>query len=735
MEGSNFFLPCPAVKPEYFCETMEDLKDILKQLKDLEALKFRCELAEEERARLDAIVSLVEDAIIGIAPDGTIITWNSGARKIYGYSADEVLGRPISSLSSSAHPDDIPCIMSKIAGGDSVGNVETTGKRKDGRPVRISLGALPLKDAGGRVIGFVAIARDISQSRPVETARNSAELPRSSLSELQAIYAAAPFGLCFVDTALRYVSVNQRLSEMNGLPVEDHIGRTVGEEVPLLADISTSYLRRAIETGEPVEGLEIRGAMRTQPGGERDWLLYAHPVRDEFARILGLNVVVQEITERKRVEETMRFRALHDPLTDLPNRMLFMDHLNLRLAEARRSRKALAVMFLDLDNFKNVNDTFGHLIGDKLIREVADRLKTSVRETDTVARIGGDEFIMLAGDIDQTRDAASVAEKIMALFEEPFVLEHHEILVTASMGISVCPDDDETAEALLKKADIAMYHAKERGRNNYQFYGSTANIRTFERMLLEINLRRMIENGELILHYQPQINMDTRQICCAEALVRWQHPELGLLGPARFLPTAEEVGAITFIDEWVLRSACAQTRAWHAAGYQSIGVSVNISARQFQRSNTVKMISGILQETGLAPEFLDLDISEKVVMQNMESAVATLGKLADIGVGVSVDEFGSGFLCLSYLRRLPARKIKIDRSLIRALKEDTAHQAMVNAVIAVAHKMNLHTVGVGVETDEQFDFLHSSGCDEMQGNLYSGPLSNESFERLVVTRR
>jgi EAL domain-containing protein (putative c-di-GMP-specific phosphodiesterase class I) len=323
----------------------------------------------------------------------------------------------------------------------------------------------------------------------------------------------------------------------------------------------------------------------------------------------------------------------------------------------------------------------------------------------------------------------------MALFEEPFIIEQHELLVTASIGISVCPDDGESAEPLLKNADIAMYHAKGRGRNNYQFYSSAANIRTFERILLENNLRRMIENGELVLHYQPQLNIDTRQICCAEALVRWQHPELGLLSPSRFLPVVEEMGLITFIDEWVLRAACTQTKAWQEAGYQSVGVTVNLSARQFQRSNLVKMISDILQETGLAPELLRLDIAETAVMQNIEFTVANLGRLADIGIGISVDKFGSGYSCLSSLMRLPAQKLKIDRSVIRALIEDPANQAIVNAVIAVAHKMNAEVVAVGVETDDQLTFLHSSGCDEMQGYLFSEPLSNDKFEKLVMTRR
>ncbi len=832
---------------------MKELKETLQQLKDLEALKFRCGRAEEAHAWLEAVVTSLDNALISTRVDGTITTWNLSAEKIYGYSAEDIINHPISLIISPAHRDEIPSMLSKIARGDSVTHYETVGMRKDGRPIKISLSVSPIKAGGGEIIGVSLIARDrtefkrisealqstneklseivngitdayfaldyqwhvleinqvaetlfnrpakellgkvlweecpdavdtefyrqcriaASERKPAHTEayfseadrwfethvypghdrletyfrditerkraegalRKSEELSRTRLAELQVIYKTAPTGLCFMDTALRYVSVNEKFAEMSGLSVEEHLGRTVREAAPSFADLCEPSLRRVIETGDPVEGLEIHGTTHAQPGIERDWLAYFYPVRDEAREMLGVNVVLQEITELKRAEEAIRFQAFHDTLTNLPNRMLFMDHLNLELAESRRNRKMLAVMFLDLDNFKNINDTLGHSVGDKLLKEVAGRLKTCMRETDTIARIGGDEFNILLADISHADDAVPIAKKIMSLFKEPFNLDDQEFYITASIGISICPNDGESAETLLKNADIAMYHAKGEGRNNYQFHSSAVNIRTLERMLLENDLRQMIEGGELVLHYQPELNIDSRQILCAEALVRWQHPELGMLSPSRFLPIAETTGVITNIDEWVLRTACAQAKAWQEARYKPIRVTVNLSTRQFQKSNLVRMITLILEETGLAPELLELDITESAVMHNIEFTIASLTRLADIGIGISVDDFGSRYSCLSSLRRLPVRKLKIDKSFIRELKVDLTHQAIVNAMIAVAHTMNLEVVAEGVETDDQLTFLHSSGCDEMQGYLPGEPLPSDEFEKLVMARR
>jgi diguanylate cyclase (GGDEF)-like protein/PAS domain S-box-containing protein len=830
---------------------MDELKVLLQQLKDYEALKYRCEHVEEARARLEAAVAALDEGVIGVALDGTITEWNPAAEQMYGYPKKEILGRPLGLLVSPRHRDEMSAALAEIAEGKRIEHHKILGMRKDGRPIKVCLHLTPVKDAKGAIFGVASIVRDITErsrtkevlqstnerlnetldyaadayfalddewrflevnrgaekifnrhaeelvgtvfwqecggtfdaelcrkyrtaaserrairteayipplerwfeilvcprrnrlesyfhdittyKRAEETEHKGEEQARTRLAELRAIYATVPLGLCFVDTELRYVSVNEQFASMNGLPVESHVGRTVGGAVPVVADWTEEYLRHVVKTGEPVEGLQISGRTLALPAVERDWLAYFSPARDEEGRLLGINIALLDITERKRAEEAMRFHALHDALTGLPNRMLFMDRLALELAEGRRNRKMLAVVFLDLDNFKNINDTHGHSTGDKLLMEVAGRLKTCIRETDTVARIGGDEFNMVLPDIGTAESAVPIANKIISLFEDPFVIEKKELPVTASIGITISPADGENAEVLLKNADIAMYQAKGQGGNKYQFYSSAMNLKTFEIMLIENNLRKMVEHRELVLHYQPQFIIATRQVCCAEALVRWQHPELGLLGPAQFLPLADETGVITSIDEWVLRTACAQARAWHEAGHRPLPVTVNLSARQCRQRNLTKIISRILNETGLDPDLLEVEIAESTLMSNIEPTLASLGGLIDIGIGISLDDFGSGFSCLSLLKRLPIRRLKIDRSFTSELKEDRARQAIVSATIEVAHKMNVGVVAEGVETEDQLTFLRSKGCDEMQGYLFSKPLPGDKFEQWLTS--
>lgn len=463
-------------------------------------------------------------------------------------------------------------------------------------------------------------------------------------------------------------------------------------------------------------------------------------VHIDFARKLAGSVSLaienaRLFEERKRSEEEMKRLAHHDVLTGLPNRMLFTDHLNLELSQARRNRKRLAVMFMDIDRFKEVNDTLGHTVGDQLLVEVARRLKSTVRESDTVARIGGDEFNILMADIDRAEDAGKIAKKIIASFREPFVVDHHMLNITTSLGISVYPDDGENDEILLKHADVALYHAKDTGRNNYRFYSPPMNIRSAERLLLEDSLHNMLERGELKLYYQPRLALDTRKMVCAEALMRWQHPELGLLSPAQFVPLAEETGLIAAIDERVLRGACVQNKAWQDSGYAPLCVAVNLSTRRFQQPDFPEFVSGVLKETGLHPGLLEIDVAEHTVMQKAGHTMENLAQLADMGVHTSIDNFGSGCSALGQLKKLPIRKLKIDRSLVRNLATDPDYKTIVNAVIALAHTMDMEVVAKGVETNDQLSFLHSIRCDELQGFLFSEPLPCERFERLIMLHR
>ncbi|MFO0752887.1 MAG: EAL domain-containing protein [Thermodesulfovibrionales bacterium] len=442
--------------------------------------------------------------------------------------------------------------------------------------------------------------------------------------------------------------------------------------------------------------------------------------------------MIEDITERKELEERIRYQAYHDLLTDLPNKTLFLDRLKIALHQARRNSSQLAVMFLDLDRFKTINDTMGHTAGDQLLKDVSLRLTACMREYDTIARIGGDEFTLLLPHIFHADDAAKAAQKILAQFTASYTVEGHDLHITASIGISIYPHDGEYEETLLKNADIAMYQAKEQGGNNYQFYSPAMNIRTLERIILENSLRRTLDRGELVVHYQPQVNVGTRRIVCVEALVRWQHPELGLLDPMQFIPLAEETGFIIPMDEWVLRTACEQNKAWQEAGYAPLRMTVNLSARQFQQPNLIEMVSGVLRETGLKPEYLELEITESTAMGDIDLTIPTMVQLTGLGIQLSIDDFGTGYSSLSYLKKLPVQKLKIDKSFIRDLTADQDDRAIVNAIIALAHSLKLNVVAEGVETQEQMDYLSVSGCSEIQGYLFSRPLPSDELRVLLA---
>jgi len=439
-----------------------------------------------------------------------------------------------------------------------------------------------------------------------------------------------------------------------------------------------------------------------------------------------------DITERKRMEEAIRHEAHHDTLTDLPNRRLLKDILSIELAKAQRGKKRFAVLFLDLDRFKYINDTLGHDIGDQLLKEVAERLRRSVRASDTVSRMGGDEFNILLTEVPRAEAIITVAQKVVDSFGKPFVIRGHTFDMSTSIGVSIYPEDGETMEALFKNADIAMYHAKEQGGNSYQFYNPTMNILSIERMRLERELRQALDRAELAVYYQPQLTIDTRQVICAEALVRWRHPELGTLDPVRFLPIAEKIGFIAAIDEWVLKTACAQCKGWHDAGLPHLSVTVNLSATQLQKSDLVERIAGILRETGLDPNHLDVEITESVAMRNLMQTIPNMIKLSEMGVGISIDHFGTGYSSLDYLKKLPIQKVKIDQSFLRDIAADSADRARIGAVTAMARNMKLGVIAVGVETKEQLEFLKTTGCQEVQGFLICRPLPAEEFPEWIA---
>jgi diguanylate cyclase (GGDEF)-like protein/PAS domain S-box-containing protein len=465
------------------------------------------------------------------------------------------------------------------------------------------------------------------------------------------------------------------------------------------------------------------GEIRCFESTGRSYLTTAGEIRMVF--------VSRDITERQKYQETIWHQAFHDTLTGLSNRMLFKDRLSHALAHAKRNKQMLAVIFLDLDRFKLINDTLGHEIGDQLLKSVALRLKKCMREDDTIARLGGDEFTLLMPEIDKSESAAKVAQKIIEEILQPFHIGDHELYISTSIGIALYPSDGEDADTLLKNADTAMYLAKERGRNNYQFYTPALNKKTIERMTMENELRRAIERKEFVLHYQPKVNIKTHKIIGMEALVRWQHPVRGLIPPADFIPIAEETGMIVPLGEWVLHTACAQNKAWQDAGFEPLSISVNLSGCQFQLQNLAVVIKRILKETDLAPFWLELEITESTAMQNADYTIETLHKLKEMGVQFSIDDFGTGYSSLSQLKRFPVDKLKIDKSFVVEIGTGQDSEIIASTVIVLGKSLNLGVIAEGVETVEQLDFLKKHQCNEMQGFLFSKPVTADEFSALL----
>ena len=471
--------------------------------------------------------------------------------------------------------------------------------------------------------------------------------------------------------------------------------------------------------------------------------LQAEAVFDDQMKALSIVGTAQDITDRKQSEREIHRLAYFDSLTGLPNRVLFKDRVVQALLHARRYGTTLATLFLDLDRFKIINDTLGHNIGDLLLKSVADRLAESVRHSDSVcrpagqeenhslARLGGDEFTVLLTNLRDVQDAGTVARRIVESLAQSFSIEGREIFVTVSVGIATFPVDGDSADVLLKNADSAMYHAKEQGRNNFQFYSATLNAAANERLILEGELRHAIEREEFVVYYMPQVDLRTRGIVGAEALVRWQHPQRGLLAPAEFLPAAMDTGLIRAIDEWVLRTACRQNQAWQERGLMPVRMGVNVSPSLFHGNSLLSVVEEALRHTGLTPACLELELTESITMRNVDASIAMLTTLKAMGVQLSIDDFGTGYSSLSYLQRLPIDMVKIDQTFIREILTQSSPAPIVRAIIAMAHSLNLYVLAEGVEQEAQWRQLLNQGCDQAQGYLFGLPMPAGEFASLL----
>ena len=491
----------------------------------------------------------------------------------------------------------------------------------------------------------------------------------------------------------------------------------VGQKLTSLA----SHLDRETEFADTLDGVWRSGQAAVARDwhielrdGSRRWVHSTHFPILRDGRTQQVFCMEIDITQRKRLEEQSRHLAEHDPLTGLPNRVLFLDRLHQALAAARRQHKRFALMFLDLDRFKEVNDAHGHQAGDLVLQEVARRLTGCVRSVDTVSRLGGDEFVVLLADIGGADQAAHVAATVMNALSLPIAAGEQDLSLRVSIGISMYPGDGEEVETMLKHADVAMYHAKQNGRDAFQFFSPEMNAHVIERIQIENELRRALANQEFVLAYQPEINIETGLTIGVEALIRWNHPLRGMLLPEQFITVAEECGLIVPIGEWVLRQACAQARVWRDQGYPVV-VAVNLSAVQFIHEHLVQAIDEALRDAGLAPQFLDLEVTEGAIMNGSAATIATIDALRTRGVQLTIDDFGTGCSSLGHLRRFPLSKLKIDRSFVDDIARDPEYAAMIPAIIAVARSLKLRVIAEGVETAEQLRFLRQHGCDEYQG--------------------
>lgn len=457
-------------------------------------------------------------------------------------------------------------------------------------------------------------------------------------------------------------------------------------------------------------------------------------------RVLG---IVRDITDYNSIVSQLVDLAHNDALTGLPNRYLFMDRLKQALANAKRKKELLAILSLDIDNFKHINNTLGHYVGDKLLQIAAERIANYVRKIDTVARLGiyelhstvarhgGDEFILLLPEINNVQNIAKIAERISDMFKEPFYIDDHELYVTVSIGISVYPEDSEDIDTLMKNAEIAMYHAKKHGRNNYQFFKSHQNTSILKRFSIENKLWRALQLNEFCLFYQPQVEINNSKTIGVEALIRWMQPDLVIVKPGEFIPLAEETGLINHIGEWILHTACAQNKKWQEQGLQSICVTVNISSVQFQQKDFTEKVIKVLNDTKLPPEYLQLELTEGTIMQNIEDTIEKMNILKEAGIKISIDDFGTGYSSLNYLKRFPISTLKIDRSFVNDLASDQNNKSIIKAIIALAKNLDLQIIAEGVENRYQLSFLQQHGCDAIQGYLVCPPLNVQGFEEFL----
>jgi diguanylate cyclase (GGDEF)-like protein/PAS domain S-box-containing protein len=684
----------------------------------------RAEAALHELDRKNALIlDSVAEGIYGIDAEGVTTFINPAAARMLGYPAEELLGHRLHELIHHHYPDGTPyaeadCrLLASIHAGVTLTGEDEWLWRKDGSGFAIAYTSTPIR-TGQAIVGAVVTFLDISaRIKAQEGERLAAQ-----------VFASSHEAIAITDARGTIVAVNEAFTRITGYPAEEAIGQNPRL---LKSGRQSDDFYRAM-WAELAEQGHWRGEIwnRRRDGQIYPAWLSITRVADAAGRASHYIGIATDITVHKLAEERIRYLAYYDALTELPNRALLEDRAHKAMAMATREGRSLAMLFLDLDHFKHINDTLGHPVGDQLLREVASRLLTIVRESDTVCRLGGDEFVvMIAGH--GLEGVRRVAEEIMAAIARPSRIEGHQLNITPSIGISLYPEDANDFDTLLKHADMAMYRAKEGGRNGYQFFTEEMNVTVFERMLMENGLRKALDLHEFVLHYQPQVDLASGRVVGVESLIRWQHPELGLVPPGRFIPVAEESGLIEPIGNWVLDEACRQARAWQDLGLPTMRVAVNLSGRQFRNQALEANIAQAIARSGLAPEWLELELTESVVMENSATTIEILGRLSAMGLQIAVDDFGTGYSSLSYLKRFPIHRLKIDQSFVRDIATDPDDHAIAHAIIQMGHSLRLTVIAEGVETSEHLEMLRSLGCDVAQGYLISRPVPAQAMTEFL----
>lgn len=681
---------------------------------------------EKLMAHHTAIVESSEDAIVAKTLDGLITSWNKGAERVFGYRREEAIGQPISMIIPESHRSDAWEIQDKVRQGIALRHYQTRRRRKDGTLIDISVTVSPLYDGAGKIIGASKVARDISEQK---------------LAEHEMRIAATAFeaneGMMITDANSIILRVNRAFTLSSGYTAEDAVGQHVrllhsGRQPPEFYSAMWQTIRR--------EGAWQGEVWNRRKNGEvyPEWLTVT-AVKNPAGEVTNYVGTHTDITTRKAAEDEIKHLAFYDPLTRLPNRRLLMDRLQQAVVSASRSEQQGALVFIDLDKFKTLNDTLGHDKGDLLLQQVALRLLACVREGDTVSRLGGDEFVIILKNLSQSIEEAAaqvegVGEKILVALSEVYTLGEHEYHCTSSIGVTLFGHRHETLADLMMRADFAMYQAKAGGRNALRFFDPQMQAAVMARVHLEQDLRNAVRDQQFILHYQPQVNRDGR-LTGAEALVRWQHGQRGMVSPDDFIPLAEETGLILPLGHWVLDTACRQLAVWaKEPRLEALTLAVNISAQQFNQPDLVDQVLAVLKETGANPSRLKLELTESMLVADVDDVIKKMSALKRAGVSFSLDDFGTGYSSLSYLSRLPLDQIKIDRSFVMQIEWNDGAAVICAATISLAHSLKLTVVAEGVETEAQRYFLNTvHGCELNQGYLYSRPLPVAEFEAFALS--